>query len=649
MSTEFDPSPRASKRRRTRYGSQRTFLADDATNEGTLDDQPTSHNDKTGTVSECATSPTTQDTHADKHSLQRRTQTASRTPAAKPKARTGAESKSSSKDAGGAGDAEDSDTPETPSRTARKGRTTSSRKSLTDARSTDTRVNGDGVSDKDEQAGNSKRRSDEDETPQPRSSGRQRRPPRRLEDTLGESAKPAGTKRPKTSAVQPGPDESAPASPALKGILTPSKKQRTGPRKSVMFNHDEKEIEEQLGFRDIDTPAKPLSKSTTRKATPYPRRSKRIDEIEEEPEPLILENELEPNVDDNVSDDMPVDELIMDISLPNASAKDHALASSTTFLEDDPHLQEVKSMVLARLTTTSLPLKPPSHLEKQHAQLHSLLRSTVTASESNSLLLLGPRGAGKSMLLNLALRDLESAHPNDFHVVHLNGFLQTDDRLALREIWRQLGHSRDLDETETEDIGASYADTMASLLSLLSHPDEMAVDPVANADIEALAQEASVIAGGGQKTSKSIVFILDEFDLFTTHPRQTLLYNLFDIAQSRKAPIAVIGCSTRMDVIECLEKRVKSRFSHRWLLVPGVKNIAEWNTSVEDALLLDASDEAQAKRSKNEEGWVQRWNSEMKVSQRIHLYHNSILSSSLENVPAVQRNPKPNPNTLLHH
>jgi Cdc6-like AAA superfamily ATPase len=44
-----------------------------------------------------------------------------------------------------------------------------------------------------------------------------------------------------------------------------------------------------------------------------------------------------------------------------------------------------------------------------------------------------------------------------------------------------------------------------------------------------------------------VVFILDEFDLFTTHSRQTLLYNLFDIAQARKAPIVVLGLTARMD------------------------------------------------------------------------------------------------------
>jgi origin recognition complex subunit 4 len=87
---------------------------------------------------------------------------------------------------------------------------------------------------------------------------------------------------------------------------------------------------------------------------------------------------------------------------------------------------------------------------------------------------------------------------------------------------------------------------MASLLALLSHPAE-------------LSDESS------SQTAKSVIFVLDEFDLFTTHSRQTLLYNLFDIAQARKAPIAVLGLTTRIDVVESLEKRVKSRFSHRYV------------------------------------------------------------------------------------
>lgn len=37
---------------------------------------------------------------------------------------------------------------------------------------------------------------------------------------------------------------------------------------------------------------------------------------------------------------------------------------------------------------------------------------------------------------------------------------------------------------------------------------------------------------GDRDNSKSVIFVLDEFDLFCHHQNQTLLYNLFDVAQS---------------------------------------------------------------------------------------------------------------------
>ena len=68
-------------------------------------------------------------------------------------------------------------------------------------------------------------------------------------------------------------------------------------------------------------------------------------------------------------------------------------------------------------------------------------------------------------------------------------------------------------------------------------------------------------ADSGQ--SKSVILVLDEFDLFAYHKNQSLLYNLFDIAQSKQNPICVVGLTCRLDVVELLEKRVKSRYSHR--------------------------------------------------------------------------------------
>lgn len=80
-----------------------------------------------------------------------------------------------------------------------------------------------------------------------------------------------------------------------------------------------------------------------------------------------------------------------------------------------------------------------------------------------------------------------------------------------------------------------------------------------------------------QPSPRAIIVIIDEFDLFTEHARQALLYCLLDVVQSvQTGPVestprgvAVIGVTTRVDTLLLLEKRVKSRFSHRVWRVPS--------------------------------------------------------------------------------
>jgi origin recognition complex subunit 4 len=226
---------------------------------------------------------------------------------------------------------------------------------------------------------------------------------------------------------------------------------------------------------------------------------------------------------------------------------------------------------------------PLKGVENEYTKVNHLIEQTVTVGEGNSMLLLGSRGCGKSAMVETIISSLARDHGNDFHVVRLNGFLHTDDRLALREMWRQLGR-----ETHTEDDTAkvsSYADTMATLLALLSHPEEL-FGASGNAN--------------GVTAAKSIVILLDEFDLFVTHPRQTLLYNLFDIAQARKAPIAVIGLTTKVDVTEMLEKRVKSRFSHRYVYIPLPRTYEIFSDICMASLDLNESEVVQLARSLGE-------------------------------------------------
>ncbi|XP_016913628.1 origin recognition complex subunit 4 [Apis cerana] len=195
------------------------------------------------------------------------------------------------------------------------------------------------------------------------------------------------------------------------------------------------------------------------------------------------------------------------------------------------------------------------HYVKERMHILELLKRTVDMGESNSVLLIGPRGSGKTTLINSVLKEL--SHVKSFKenalIVNLNGLVHTDDRLALKDTTRQM----QLENVVDGKVFGTFAENLSFLLDCLK--------------------------SGDKKSSKPVIFILDEFDLFCEHHNQTLLYNLFDIAQSAQAPVCVIGMTCRLDVIELLEKRVKSRFSHRQIfLFPGDMSLSEQPLSAFD-------------------------------------------------------------------
>lgn len=199
-------------------------------------------------------------------------------------------------------------------------------------------------------------------------------------------------------------------------------------------------------------------------------------------------------------------------------------------------------------------------LHQEERQLLDLLRRTATSGESNSVLVIGPRGSGKSKLINHVIAELllDDHIRENLLQVHLNGLLQTDDRIALTEITRQLK----LENTLGDKVFGSFSETLQFLLEALK---------------------------SGDQSSKPILFLLDEFDLFAHHKNQTLLYNLFDVAQSAQAPICVVGITCRLDVIELLEKRVKSRFSHRQIHLFNSQTFEDFIVIFKKLLCLDVN------------------------------------------------------------
>uniref|UniRef100_A0A6I8T2D6 Origin recognition complex subunit 4 n=1 Tax=Xenopus tropicalis TaxID=8364 RepID=A0A6I8T2D6_XENTR len=203
----------------------------------------------------------------------------------------------------------------------------------------------------------------------------------------------------------------------------------------------------------------------------------------------------------------------------------------------------------------------PFGVDSQHKHLVELLKRTVVHGESNSALIIGPRGSGKSMLLKGALEEIlamKQVKENALQV-RLNGLLQTTDKIALKEITRQLH----LENVVGDRVFGSFAENLAFLLEALKT--------------------------GDRKSSCPVLFLLDEFDLFAHHKNQTLLYNLFDIAQSAQTPVAVIGLTCRLDVMELLEKRVKSRFSHRQIHLLNSFSFIQYLEIFQEKLFLPAS------------------------------------------------------------
>ncbi|KAL4422006.1 hypothetical protein ABPG77_005436 [Micractinium sp. CCAP 211/92] len=186
----------------------------------------------------------------------------------------------------------------------------------------------------------------------------------------------------------------------------------------------------------------------------------------------------------------------------------------------------------------TMQLRP--RLQEAHDSLLDSLTNTVELGHNNSLLVVGPRGCGKTLVTERALAALQARFNTDprdpvVGVVRLSGLAHAQEVAAFKEASRQLCQ----EFKYTFSRAASVAENIEFVRGML---------------------------GALARSVKSVVFVLDEFDLFAAkRSKQTLLYNLLDALQTSGMQAAVIGLTCRHDVVEMLEKRVKSRFSHRKL------------------------------------------------------------------------------------
>lgn len=151
--------------------------------------------------------------------------------------------------------------------------------------------------------------------------------------------------------------------------------------------------------------------------------------------------------------------------------------------------------------------------------------------------------------------------------------MQSDDKSALFEISRQLK----LENVINDKVFGSFSDSFDFLLRSFRT---------------------------GDKQSKPLIFIMEEFDLFTKNKSQLLLYTILNTIQTSSSPMCLIGTTCRIDVLDLLEKRIKSRFSHRQIYLFNdytfERYIEMGKYFMESNIILDKSqNDANAKVSKH--------------------------------------------------
>ncbi|KAG2264605.1 hypothetical protein Bca52824_071684 [Brassica carinata] len=197
--------------------------------------------------------------------------------------------------------------------------------------------------------------------------------------------------------------------------------------------------------------------------------------------------------------------------------------------------EKALNLIRGRLCDPTFVFRPLSGPpDSNYSKLKFIVSTSITEGCNNSILLLGPRGSGKAAVLDLVVGDLMEEYPDSVTLIRLNGLLHSEDNCAFKEIARQLCVEHHL------------------LFSKMASFDEN------SQFIIAMLRECGL-------AHKTIIFVLDEFDMFA-QASQRLLYSLLDAMQSVTSQAVVVGISSRLDADQLLEKRVRSRFSHRKIL-----------------------------------------------------------------------------------
>ncbi|CAI4795790.1 CEQ_1a_G0056460.mRNA.1.CDS.1 [Saccharomyces cerevisiae] len=234
-----------------------------------------------------------------------------------------------------------------------------------------------------------------------------------------------------------------------------------------------------------------------------------------------------------------------------------------------------------------------TYLQDCQQEIDRIIKQSIIQKESHSVILVGPRQSYKTYLLDYELSLLQQSYKEQFITIRLNGFIHSE-QTAINGIATQLeqqlqkihGSEEKIDDTSLETISSgSLTEVFEKILLLLDSTTKTRNEDSGEVDRESI-------------TKITVVFIFDEIDTFAGPVRQTLLYNLFDMVEHSRVPVCIFGCTTKLNILEYLEKRVKSRFSQRVIYMPQIQNLDDMVDAVRNLLTVRSEISP----------WVSQWN-----------------------------------------
>ncbi|KAI5964373.1 ORC4 [Candida pseudojiufengensis] len=228
-------------------------------------------------------------------------------------------------------------------------------------------------------------------------------------------------------------------------------------------------------------------------------------------------------------------------------------------------VSKVKNQVLLQLNGNINNMES-KNLKDCYQNLYNVLLKSVKDKERHSLLIVGPRASGKTSIMKKVLLELNQSFGDEFLAIQLSASAHTDDNAALREIAKQLDSKLSAEPGNPIIESKSINETFTNILRVLNndrHQEEV------------------------DKNWMPLIFVIDEFEKFTSDNKQTLLYNLLDMSQSSTVPVTIVGLTTKINAKDYLEKRVSSRFSQRVLTIEPFTDFTKFFQNYISNLKLD--------------------------------------------------------------